>query len=174
MPKPIISLIAAIDSQFGLGKNNQLLCHLPADLQHFKHHTMGKPIVMGRKTLESLGRALPGRRNIVLTSGSIGLPDIEQASSLPEALSLCEDAPEVMIIGGAQVYTQFLPLADYLLITHIKATFQADVFFPPWESAQWQRMNSRAFAADEKHPHAFDIVLYQRIAGSLDETASSP
>ena len=127
----MISLIVAHDEQYVIGKDNAMPWHLPGDLQYFKEQTMGKPVIMGRKTFESIGRPLPGRRNIIITRNCDYAADgIETVGSLEEALALTADASEQMVIGGQQIFTEALPLADRLYITHIDTTFEGDTFFP--------------------------------------------
>jgi dihydrofolate reductase len=134
MPRPLVSLIAAVARDGGIGRSGKLLVHLPDDLPRFKRITMGAPIVMGRKTWDSIGRALPGRTNIVVTRDrSFRAPGGEVALSLDEALALAAGAPRVYVIGGAQIYALALPLADELLLTEIDAEFPADTFFPAWQ-----------------------------------------
>lgn len=132
------SIVVAVDEAGGIGKNNQLLCHLPEDLQHFKRLTMGKPILMGRKTFASIGRPLPGRRNIILTHQDLSIPGIETVTSLDAAKALLQDSPEVMVIGGAVVYTEVLPWVSTLYLTRIHQTFDADVFFPELNFKDWR------------------------------------
>jgi len=157
-----ISLIAAVDKQFGLGKDNQLLCHLPADLQYFKQSTLGKPIIMGRKTYASIGRPLPKRQNIVL-SKQLGQSDgIEIAATLEEALQLAGTAPEIMIIGGASIYEQALPFANTLYLTHIEHAFNADVFFPSIDWSQWTRVRQDFRPRDEANCHDLIFCQYNR------------
>ena len=127
----LISLIAAVDRQGGIGKNNQLLVRLPEDLRHFKRTTLGCPLIMGRKTWDSIGRPLPGRRSIVLTRDPAWhAAGAEPAASLDAALALAGDAPKVFVMGGAEIYAQALPFAHELVLTEIDATFEADIFFP--------------------------------------------
>ncbi|HVT62556.1 MAG TPA: dihydrofolate reductase, partial [Legionellaceae bacterium] len=113
----MISLIAAMDENNGIGKNNALLCHLPADLAFFKAKTMGKPMIMGRRTFQSIGSPLPGRRSIVLTSQTLVIPGVEIVHDLAEALRLCAEQPEIMVIGGSTLFAQCLPLADRIYVT---------------------------------------------------------
>ena len=157
-----ISLIAAIDEHRGLGKQNQLLCHLPADLQHFKALTMGKPIIMGRKTYESIGKALPGRLNIVLSKHASTIKDVTVVSSLPDALLLVENAPEVMIIGGANLFAQALPIAQQVYLTLIHAQFDADVFFPELDKNIWTCKEKAERARDEKNRYDLTFYVYQK------------
>lgn len=155
---PIISLIAAIDENYGLGQDNHLLCHLPADLKHFKAVTMGKPIIMGKKTFDSIGKPLPGRLNIVLSKHTQSIVGVESADSLEKAIKLAEDAAEIMIIGGATVYEQALPLASRVYLTQIHHTFTADVFFPKLDKAIWQPKEAIFAPRDEKNK--FDMTFY--------------
>lgn len=138
----MISLIVAHDENRVIGYENAMPWHLPGELQYFKEMTMGKPIIMGRKTFESIGRPLPGRRNIVITRNeSYQAEGIEVVGSLQDALTLVKDAPEIMIIGGAQIFEQALHLADKLYITLINHTFNGDTYFPIYED--WQLTSSR-------------------------------
>ena len=132
-----ISLIAAVDENWGLGKNNQLLCHLPADLKHFKDITLGKPIIMGRKTYDSIGKALPGRLNIVLSKSIIDINGVTIFDCLPKALFFTKDEPEVMIIGGAKIFEEALPIANQIYLTVIHAKLSADVYFPELDRKIW-------------------------------------
>lgn len=158
----IISLIAAVDENNGLGKANQLLCHLPADLQHFKAMTLGKPIIMGRKTYESIGRPLPGRLNIVLSRQIRTIDGAIVVESLSQALAMCQNAPEVVIIGGAELFVLALPFATRIYLTIIHHTFDADVFFPTFEPTQWACCETRDRASDEKNPYALTFYRYER------------
>lgn len=155
-----ISLIAAIDLSGGLGANNQLLCHLPADLQHFKKNTLGKPIIMGRKTFESIGRPLPGRTNIVLSHSLTKTDGITIATSLEEALSLVKEYPEIMIIGGADLFQQSIALADKLYITQIQHQFEADVYFPTIDENIWNCDHQEHYQNDEKNKYDLKFMTY--------------
>lgn len=159
---PIISFIAAVDEHRGLGKNNQLLCHLPADLAHFKQVTMGKPIIMGRKTFASIGRPLPGRLNIVLSRTESVIPGVVTVSSLPEALKQVSEFPEAMIIGGAELFEQALPLASRLYLTVIHHCFDADVFFPFLDEDEWSCLEALPRQADEKNQYDLTFYYYER------------
>ncbi len=160
---PIISLIVAMDNKGGLGKENQLLCHLPADLKHFKALTMGKPIIMGIKTYRSIGKALPDRLNIVLSKHTHHLEDATVVDSLEKAIKLTSDAPEIMIIGGANVFQQALPLAHRIYLTQIHETFEADVFFPTLDKTLWEERESTFRPKDEKNKHDMTFLTYHRI-----------
>lgn len=154
-----ISLIAAMDEAGGIGINNGLLCHLPADLQHFKALTLGKPILMGRHTFESIGKPLPGRLNIVLSRTTLAMEGVQIASSLNQAVTLLQDYPEIMIIGGAQIYEQAIVIANRLYITLIHHRFNADVFFPPIDKTIWECQSSEARQHDRSNP--YDTTYYQ-------------
>ena len=130
----MISLIVAHDDHDVIGYNNGMPWHLPGDLQYFKQKTMGKPMIMGRKTFESIGRPLPGRRNIIITRDpSYSAEGIETATSLDDALALAGDVPEIMIIGGEQIFRLSMAMADRLYITKINHSFQGDTYFPKYE-----------------------------------------
>lgn len=136
----MISLIVAHDENRVIGYENGMPWHLPGELQYFKEMTMGKPIIMGRKTFESIGRPLPGRRNIVITrNGDYQAEGIEIVGSLQEAMTLVKDVPEIMIIGGAQIFEQAMSIADKLYITLINHTFNGDTYFPTYED--WQEIS---------------------------------
>jgi dihydrofolate reductase len=159
-----INLIAAIDQNGGIGKDNQLLCHLPADLKHFKQLTTGKTVIMGRKTFESLpGGALPKRRNIVISrQTNLTLANCEVFNSLFDAFAACESEDSVFVIGGENVYKQAIANADVLEITEIGARFDADAFFPAIEEGIWKRVQEENHPADERHPYPYTFVTYQR------------
>ena len=158
----IISLIAAIDECRGLGKNNQLLCHLPADLKHFKEVTFGKPIIMGRKTFESIGRVLPGRLNIILSRQDLYIKDATVVKSLSQALDLSRDTPEVMIIGGAKLFEQALALAQRVYLTLIHHRFDADVFFPLLDKTVWHCQEAIHRPLDELNKYEMTFYRYER------------
>ena len=156
----VLSMIAAVGENGELGKNNRLLWRLEGDLPFFKKITMGKPVIMGRKTFESLPGALPGRLNIVLTRDpSFAAPGVKTAPDVETALSYCADAPEVFVIGGAQIYSLFLPLADALYLTEARASDPAaDAFFPAFDRAGWERAVLGCGGGDILYEH----VLYTR------------
>jgi dihydrofolate reductase len=160
-----VSLIAAVDENFGLGINNQLLCHLPADLKHFKQNTIGKPVIMGKKTFLSIGKALPERQNIVLTSQLEPIEGVEIARSLQEAFALADsDTKEIMIIGGERVFRDALPFADTIYLTMIHHQFSADVFFPEIDASIWKCINADDRDIDEKNRFALTFLTYQRVS----------
>lgn len=135
-----ISLVAAMAANRVIGKDGQMPWHLPQELQHFKAVTMGKPIVMGRRTFESIGRPLPGRHNIVITRHPEALPSaVTAVSSVDEAIRAAGDADELMVIGGGEIYRQFLPIASSLYLTEIDLDIDGDTWFPEYNSEQWHR-----------------------------------
>ena len=157
-------LVAALDRENAIGKGNSLPWHLPDDLKRFKALTVGKPLVMGRKTAESLGRALPGRRNLVLTrSGKVPFDGMEAVASLDVALEIArgDGVDALCVIGGGEIYALCLPRATRMHLTHVDTLVEgADAFFPRFDTAQWQEARREAHAADAKHAHAFEFVDY--------------
>ena len=148
-----------------IGRDNAMPWHLPADLAHFKAATLGKPIMMGRKTFESLGRPLPGRHNIVLTRDPAFSADgITVAHNLDQALAAAGEVPELMVIGGATLYADMLPRADRMVLTFIDAEFDGDAWFPAWPEAQWREVRRDAHPADERDPYPYSFVEMQRQA----------
>ena len=163
MTQPEISLICAMDKNRLIGCNNQLPWHLPADLQLFKQTTLGKPIVMGRKTFDSIGRALPGRQNIVITRTSGWQAEqVDVAGSIDDALELATPAEEVMLIGGASLYEQTLSRASSLYLTLIDDSFEGDTWFPEIDFSQWEVASQEFFEADHKNKYSFSFVKYIR------------
>lgn len=161
-----ISIIVATDENNAIGKNNGLLCYLPNDLKYFKKTTEGHPVIMGRKTFESLPKgALPNRRNIVITTNrALQFDNCEMASSLEEAINLTKDESEVFIIGGGSVYRQALPLADKLYVTRIHHQFEGvDTFFPEIKPSEWKVVSDEENPADEKNKYAHTFIVLQRI-----------
>lgn len=160
--KPMISIIVAVASNGVIGDKNTLLWHIREDLQRFKALTTGHPVVMGRKTYESLGRPLPNRRNIVISRQEIAIAGCEVVHSLTEALALFAAEEEVFIIGGAQIYAEALPLADRFYLTRVEHPYEGDTRFPEWDSAQWRLVASEAFPHGETYPHPFVFETYER------------
>ena len=164
----MLSIIVAISENNAIGKAGDLLCYLPDDLKHFKALTMGATVVMGKKTFFSLPRRpLPNRRNIVLTrDGSFTYENTEVAHSIEELQKMLTADENVFIIGGGEVYKQFMPLAEELQITHIHHNWEdADTFFPEIDSTIWQCVNEERHEADEKHAYAFTFATYKRVNG---------
>ncbi len=160
--RPTLSLIAVVARDGGIGHNNQLLWHISEDLKHFKRSTLGCPVIMGRKTWDSIGRPLPGRRNIVVTRNAAWSGQgAEPAASLSTALQTVSDASKVFVIGGAQLYAAALPLADELLLTEVDAQAPADTFFPAWARSDFTEIFREERAEPNGLKYAF--VSYQRI-----------
>lgn len=160
----IISLIAALDKNRVIGnRDNKLPWYLPADLKRFKSITLGKPIIMGRKTRESIGRPLPERTNIVITrKENYDAPGCVVVHSPEEAIKAAGDAPEVMVIGGAEIFAQFMPLASRMYFTLIDGEFDGNVYFPEWNPKEWRETFRETHDADEKNPHAYTFVVMER------------
>jgi dihydrofolate reductase len=159
----IINLIVAVDEKNGIGKDNQLPWHLPADLLHFKKLTTGFPIIMGRKTFDSIGRVLPNRRNIVISRQSnLEIPGAELTGSLEGALELCREEQDIYIIGGAQIFEQALPVADCIYLTVIQHNFGADTFFPPLDKETWEEASISTHKPDEKNIYSYSFKKYIR------------
>ena len=160
----MISLIAAVARNRALGKDGQLLWHLPEDMRYFRETTRGKPVIMGRKTWESLPdafRPLPGRRNIVISRNSAyEAPGATLAGSLDEAVRLTQDDAEVFVIGGAEIYRQSLPLAQRLYLTEVAQDFAADVFFPEFGAREWREISRSAMKNGAGLD--FTFAVYQR------------
>ncbi|WP_404342930.1 type 3 dihydrofolate reductase [Pseudoalteromonas mariniglutinosa] len=159
-------MIAAMANNRIIGKDNQMPWHLPADLQHFKKVTMDKPVIMGRKTFESIGRPLPGRRNIIITRNSdYSAAGIEVVNSPEAALALISDVEEVMVIGGGNIYQQFLADADTLYLTFIDLDVEGDTQFPNYEKvAQWQLREEQKKQPDNKNSYAYTFVTLDKVS----------
>jgi dihydrofolate reductase len=160
-----VALIVAVSQNNVIGRDNQLPWHLPEDLQYFKSVTMGKPILMGRKTYDSIGRPLPGRTNIVITRDpSWAAEGVVVVNSLEDAISAgaeaCEaaDSDEVMVIGGAQIYRDCLPIAEKLYLTKVEAEVDGDAFFPKIDMDQWHKISEKEPKTVDKHPYRFLIL----------------
>lgn len=158
-----ISLVAAMARDRVIGKDNQMPWHLPEELKYFKQLTMGKPMIMGRRTFESIGRPLPGRDNIVITSCPSMPEGVIVARSIADALAAAGDAQEVMIIGGGEIYRQFLPQATRLYLTHIDLDIDGDTRFPSYRelTQDWQETELRKHPGDPQSP-AFRAFLLQK------------
>ena len=158
-----ISLIVAMARGRVIGKDNGMPWHMPADLRHFKSVTLGKPVVMGRRTFESIGRPLPGRRNLVISRNVDWQADgVEVASSLEQALALLAGSDEVMIIGGGQLYAEALPLAHRLHLTHIELAVEGDTHFPDYTCFSWREIATESHCADEHNPYDYRFVTLER------------
>jgi len=164
--RPLISLIAAMSDDRVIGIDNRLPWKLPADMRWFKQQTMGKPIVMGRKTFESFGaRPLPGRTNIIITRDrDYAAEDCVVVHSVDAALAAAGDVEEIMIIGGASFYEQMLSRADRLYLTFVHGTFSGDAWFPQFNPDEWNEMSREDRPADEKNPYPHSFVILDRRA----------
>jgi dihydrofolate reductase len=161
-PQPRVSLVVAWARNRVIGRAGTLPWHLPEDLRRFKQTTLGHPIVMGRKTWDSIGRPLPGRRSIVITRNvHWAAAGCETAASLEQALAMCQGAPEVFVIGGAQLFARALPLAQRLILTQIDADFEGDVFFPPIDLAAWRETSREHLAPSAARPYAVDFITLE-------------
>lgn len=176
---PVITLIAAMDRQRAIGYQGQMPWHLPADLRHFQRLTLGKPVVMGRKTFSAIGRPLPKRHNIILTQNPATLASVapESHADIPhdltrvtlartpeEALSAAGTTAEIMIIGGASLYAQFMPQAQRMHLTRIEGEFPADTWFPAWDPEAWQEVECSQHATDAQHRYAMRFVTLERLS----------
>ena len=159
-----ISIIVAMDANGVIGRDNELPWHLPADLQYFRKTTMGKPILMGRKTYESIGRPLPGRTNIVITRDSrYQAAGCVVVNSIDAAMDAAGEQDEIMVIGGAEFYRQVLPRTKTIYLTRIHAAFDGDTVFPELKDADWREVERSDQAADEKNPHDYSFIRLDRI-----------
>jgi dihydrofolate reductase len=160
----MISMIAAVSDDWGIGKDNELLWNIPEDLKRFKRLTMGKCVIMGKRTWESLPRKpLPGRRNIVLTDIPGECIDCsETAYSVQDALSKCGLDEEVFVIGGGSVYRQFMPVAGRLYITHVHKKAEADVWFPKIDRRKWRVTEKVEWVSEDESKIPYSYVIYER------------
>lgn len=148
----IISIVVAVAENNAIGKNNQLLWHLPADLKHFKNITSGRTVVMGRKTYDSIGKPLPNRKNIIITrQKDLILSGADVVSSLEEALSVDKESKEIFIIGGAEIYKNALPFTNRIYLTTVHQQYEADTFFPAFDRSEWKETSHDYHPADEKN-----------------------
>lgn len=167
----ILSLLVATSTNNAIGLNNQLLWHLPNDMKFFKNLTWGMPIIMGRKTFESIGKkALPGRLNIIVTQQHNlnhlqNNTDTWVVHSLEEAITQAQqtDCKEAFVIGGGQIYTAAMPMAQRIYLTSVHAHFEADTFFPEINTTDWKKISCKDYAIDEKHAYAYSFELWERI-----------
>lgn len=163
-----VSIIVATDDRGGIGRDGRLPWRLPEDLQRFKRITMGKPVVMGRRTRESIGRPLPGRHNIVISrQPGLAAPGATVAVSLEDALRAAGDVPEVCVIGGAEIYRLALPLAQEIHLTRVHALVAADTFFPAIDPAEWEEIGREDHPADERHAYPYSFVKLVRVRPSV-------
>ena len=160
---PRVCVVVAMGRARVIGVAGGLPWRLPADLRRFKALTLGKPILMGRRTHESIGRVLPGRRNLVLSRLAFAAPGCEVVASLDEALSCCAGEPEVMVIGGATVYAEALPRAERIYLTIVDGEFAGDTFFPPLPEGEWREVEAEEHPADAENPYALRFVRLDRV-----------
>ena len=161
----MLSLIVAVSSNQAIGKGNQLLWHLPNDLKFFKNTTWGMPVIMGRKTFESVNKPLPGRFNIVISrQAGWNAEGVRVASNLEEAIGLAEEtnAKEIFIIGGGEIYRQAISMASTIYLTRVHANLDGDVFFPEIDPAIWELTCNQDFPADEKHAYPYSFQTWKR------------
>ena len=147
-----VSIVVAIAENNAIGRNNQLLWYIPADLKHFKQITNGHTVIMGRKTYESIGKPLPNRRNIVVTRNpALQIEGVEITGSIDEALKLCTTEAEVFIIGGAEIYSKSMEITDKIYLTRVHETYEADSFFPQIDPSKWIETDIEVHQADENN-----------------------
>lgn len=158
-----ITLIAAASENNALGKNNQLIWYLPEDLKRFKRLTQGHAIIMGRKTFESMPRALPNRKNIILTHNrGYEAKDAWVAHSIEEALDLTDNDLQIFIIGGGEIYSLFLPIADRVELTRVHSIFKADTFFPEISSQHWELIEEERHFSSNDQPYDYSYLTYKK------------
>lgn len=161
--RPIISFIVALTDDHVIGRDNQLPWHIPADLAHFRRMTTGKPVVMGRRTYESIGKPLPNRHNIVITRDtSFRAEGCTVVHSIEDALAAAGDVPEIMVIGGAEIFNTLLPRADRLYLTYVHAEIEGDTFFPPLDPDAWIERYRDSHGVGLKTPYPITYVHYER------------
>lgn len=159
-----VSIIVAIDQENGIGKDNQLLWHLPNDLKFFKKITSGNTIIMGRKTYESIGRPLPNRRNIVISRNQdLKIEGVEVFENISSALEACKTENEVFIIGGGEIYKQALPFTNKIYLTKVDANCAADTFFPSLNEQEWKIISEEKHLKDEKHTYNYIFTILERV-----------
>lgn len=158
----MISIIVAVAQNGVIGDKNSLLWHISEDMRFFKRTTSGHPVIMGRKTYESLGRPLPNRTNVVISRTQSEIEGCTVVSSLEQAIALFPNEEEAFIIGGAQIYALALDVADRIYLTRVEHDYEGDTSFPAWNSEQWQLISREAHECGEKYPHPFAFEIYER------------
>ncbi|MEC3881771.1 dihydrofolate reductase [Parapedobacter sp. 10938] len=162
MERPLVSAIVAAAENNAIGKDNQLLWHLPNDLRFFKRTTTGHTIIMGRKTYESVGKPLPNRRNIIITrQAGYTAEGAEVVHSLAAALESCAGEDEVFIVGGAEIYQQALPVVNRIYLTRVHVTLPGDSFFPELDKQRWRLVSEDHHAADDRHAYGYTFEIYE-------------
>lgn len=164
-----LSMIVATAQNRVIGRDNALPWYLPNDLKYFKQTTLGKPVIMGRKTYESIGKPLPGRTNIVITRQTDYLPEgvkvvhsVAEARDLAESVCLIDGQEEAMIMGGAEIYTLALSDADRLYLTEVHADVEGDAYFPEYDKTEWQEISREDFSAEGPNPYNYSFVVYDK------------
>jgi dihydrofolate reductase len=166
---PRVALVVAMADNGVIGKAGGLPWHLPDDLKYFKVVTFGKPVLMGRRTFESIGKPLPGRRNLVMTrAAAAAVPGVEYVGSVEQARTLAAGAAELCVIGGAEVFALALPLATRIYLTRVHAQVAGDVYFPLRDFSGWRESESVSHAADARHAYAMSFVTLERALGGTD------
>lgn len=161
----MLSIIVAVADNGVIGSGNQLPWRLPDDLKRFKALSLGKPIVMGRKTFDSIGRPLPGRLNVVISrQPGLEIPGCTVVTSIDEAIAAAQPAPEIVIVGGADIYRQVLPQVQVIHLTRVHANVDGDVLFPKLEEQEWREVAKEYHPADQRHAHAFTFSTLERVA----------
>lgn len=162
----MLSIIVATDKNGLIGNGSQIPWHLPADFSYFKEKTLGHPVIMGRKTYDSIGRPLPGRENIIVTREDIKIGGVKVAHSIDEAIEISKDlkgGDEIFIIGGAGIYSQTIELVDRIYITYVDGEFEGDIFFPKIDEDKWKEVSRTDREKDEKNSHNMSFVLLEKI-----------
>ncbi|QJD94373.1 dihydrofolate reductase [Mucilaginibacter robiniae] len=157
-----LNIIVAIATNNGIGKNNQLLWHLPADLKHFKQITSGHTVIMGRKTYDSIGKQLPNRRNIVITRRPLNIEGCEVVNSVEDALNSCNADENIFVIGGAEIYQQTLPVVNTLYLTLVHQAFEADTYFPEINKDEWLEISHEDYQPDVKNEFSYSFITLRR------------
>lgn len=159
----MISIIVAVAKNGVIGDKNSLLWHISEDMRFFRQTTSGHPVIMGRKTYESLGRPLPNRTNVVISRTISHIEGCTVVRSLEEAVAMFPSDEEVFIIGGAQIYALALKVADRFYLTRVEHEYEGDTSFPEWDEQQWRLTSRQAFECGEKYPHPFAFEIYERV-----------
>ena len=159
----MISIIVAVAKNGVIGDKNSLLWHISEDMRFFRQTTSGHPVIMGRKTYESLGRPLPNRTNVVISRTIDHIEGCTVVGSLEEAVAMFPSDEEVFIIGGAQIYALALKVADRFYLTRVEHKYEGDTSFPEWDAKQWSLKSRQAFECGEKYPHPFAFEIYERV-----------
>ena len=157
-----LSAVVAVSDNDVIGRDNALPWYQPADLAYFKRVTMGKPILMGRRTWDSIGRPLPGRRNIVLSRAGLSVPGVDCVATLEEALALVAGEPEVMVIGGAKIFEITMPRMTHIHLTRVHCTVEGDVFMSPIDPAQWRELSRLEHPADARNTYPMTFIELER------------